>query len=388
MLSTHPTAFSAFVNDLQMFDCEIHIYREANTFGAAIGIDMDDAPRMAEGALNAMENNNVFFLAGVKPGIRARASDSDVHWRNMFTLDFDIRKELDKKFPNNEGVFIVQEGMTRMNKEEAFSFMANEILNQLDAHPTWQRYRYVVMSGNGMHVHYFGEPVAVVKDQWVAGMRDIFDEINTLTPIPCDTGCGNASRIMRMPGSWNVKGEKKPVEIIGWFATKSLPPLGFVQERGALAIARLAEKRAKERADFAAREDGGTCDAIDLINQIPIEQVVAQLFPGVRVAREKKDGGLRFCDEKKVERGFFKHKEFNIIVHEGTGLFAAPEGKGYNCLGLVRAVNGCSTREAIEWFSAKSAAVRAADAADREQWAADHAAKEIAFIDSLPPDIA
>lgn len=359
MLSCHYEPFLAFARDLQLYGCEVHLYRGPNVFGQILGDN--DFPQPSW-----WETENTYFLAGVKKGLAKRASDSDVKWRGMFTLDFDIRKELEKA-----------------QIKTSVELMTEEILEKLNAHPTWSKYRYVVMSGNGMHVHYFGEPVEVNKEQWVAGMRDVFDEINAITPIPCDTGCGNAGRIMRLPGSWNVKDpkNKRPVPIEIWEPKNACPPLRFVQERGAVAIARREERKAAEKADFEARNPEGGSDVVDLINQIPVEQVVGQLFKGVKVRAVKKDGGLRFADSDGTERGFFKHKDFNVIVHEGTSLFPVPDGKGYNPLGLVKVVLGMNAHDAIQWFAERSAPVRDAIAREKEEWARENETHEILGVE-------
>lgn len=365
----------AFCKDLRMYGCEVHLYRGPKEFGCTLEeIDGDNIARIINDGLTWWENENVYFLAGVKPGIKKRASDSDVKWRGMFTLDFDIRKELPKMTQGPEGQFPTDKAQ--------LEDMAEKIIASLEDHPTWGKFRYVVMSGNGMHIHYFGEPVEVDKEQWVAGMRDVFDEINTITPIPCDTGCGNAGRIMRMPGSWNVKdpANRKPVDILGWMEKHSLPNMAFVQERGAVAVARRNERKEAERVAFESKHPTGESTVIDIINLIPIEQVVCQLFTGLEVRAVKKDGGMRFADGQGVERGFFKHREYNIIVHEGTSLFPAPEGKGYNCLGLAKTVLNCTAREAIEWFAERSTPVRVADIEDRERWAKENETHEVAFI--------
>jgi len=374
MLSCHPEPFTAFCKDLRLYGCETHLYRGANSFGCTIEeLDGDDIAKI----LNDMpakstwwESENIYFLAGVKPGLRKRASDSDVKWRGMFTLDFDIKKEIAKS-----------KQLANSSLQECIDL----ILNALEPHPTWSKFRYAVMSGNGLHLHYFGEPVEVNKEQWIAGMRDVFDEINKLTPIPCDTGCGNAGRIMRMPGSWNVKdpANKKPVDIIGWMQTNSVPSLSFVQERGAVAIARREERKAAEKADFEARHPDGTSDVIDLINMIPVEQVVMQLFQGIKVRAVKKDGGLRFADADGTERGFFKHKDFNVIVHEGTSLFPAPEGKGYNPLGLVKVVLDMGAHEAIAWLAERSTPVRLAVEKEKEEWAQQNETHEVLGVDEM-----
>lgn len=348
--------------------CDVHLYRGPNKFGCFL----DEFFKRNEGDRfpDWWMKENVYFLAGVKPNLEKRAADSDVSCRAMFTLDFDIRKILE---PTAEGP------VTSDAIREAGEFVLSRLLNM----PPWDKMRYAVMSGNGMHVHYFGEPVKVKKEEWVAGMKDIFSEINGFCVIPPDFGCGNAGRIMRMPGSWNVKDpkNKKPVEIIAWMPDAEVFPMKTVQDRGALALTRLAAVREAERRDFAAENPDGGSDVIDLINKIPVEQVVSQLL-NCRVSSIKKDGGLRFVDEAGKERGFFKHHQYNIIVHEGTALFPAPSGIGYNPLGLVKAVKGCPAREAIQWFSERSGPVRAEIAREKEEWSREHAAKEVVLFDS------
>jgi len=212
--------------------------------------------------------------------------------RGMFTLDFDIRKEIEKTGSTLEGP----------PGELAIKFLGENIIGALEEHPLWSCFRYVVTSGNGMHVHYFGEPATVVKEQWVTGMRHIFEEIAAITPIPPDFGCGNAGRIMRMPGSWNVKSlPPKPVDFLVWQTGVSLPPLQFVQERGERVRAQQVDVRAQAAAEFEAKHPEGGSDVIGLISQIPIEQVVFQLL-GCK-PKPKQDNGMRFIDGEGKERG-------------------------------------------------------------------------------------
>lgn len=339
-----------FVADLQLPGCDVHLYKTAKSFGAVL------TPENVTALLSTWENENLYFLPGVRPGIRARAADSDVLFRGMFTCDFDIRKELEKS--------------GRKVGEPDVATAADEIIAALSGHPVYGKMRYCVHSGNGLHVHYFGEPVAVHKEQWAAGLKTVFAEIAALTPIPPDFGCSNAGRIMRMPGSWNVKdaANRKPVKIITYFAGAQLPPLSFIQERGREAMHKQAEQKAVEKAAFEEKGNELGSGVIDLINSIPIEQVVAQLPLGCHVKCVKKDGGMRFVDEKGIERGFFKHNHYNVIVHEGTSLFPPPSRVGYNCLGLAKVVLGIGTTEAIEWFCARSTRVREAQQEGRTAW--------------------
>jgi hypothetical protein len=296
----------------------------------------------------------------------------------MFTLDFDIRNELEKRSEE----LGAPKNPLEIDGIDMSSHMAEHILDVLMAHATWKKFRYAVMSGNGLHVHYFGEPVEVNKDLWVAGMKTIFEEISAITPIPCDFGCGNAGRIMRMPGSWNNKGEKKPVYFTGWMPENSLPHMSFVQERGDKALERQNELKERARAEFETVHPEGGSSVIDLINQIPIEQIVFQLL-GCRVSQHKRDGGLRFVDEHGKERGFFKHQRHNIVVHEGTALFAPPVGTGYNCFGLVKAVLKITSYETVQWCAERSAVVRDAQDKEHDAWAKENEKKEFVFADEI-----
>lgn len=364
MLSCHPEPLAAFTRDLQIPGCEVHLYYGPNAFGSVWNPDML-APKGSAGATQMparWEGQNIYFLQGVRPGLEKRAADSDVLRRNMFTLDFDIKKELQKMTNDASGQFPTD--------KDQIEYWGSKILESLLTDPLWQHFRYVVYSGNGMHVHYFGDFCDVVKEQWSAGLKDIFETIAKITPIPPDFGCHNAGRIMRMPGSWNVKdpANKKPVTIEAWMPTNTLGGMQFVQERGKALIARQNEVKAQERAAFISSHPAGGSDAVDLINAIPIEQVIKQLF-GCEVKQVKKDGGMRFADEKGVERGFFKHARFNIIVHEGTSLFPPPSsGIGYNCLSLVKAVLGMDAATAIQWFCERSTPVREAQEREKRAW--------------------
>lgn len=387
MLSTHIDPFVAFCKDLQIPGCEVHLYKGPNTFGGTFAYDNPffNALAAADEA-TWWDTENTYFLAGVRKGLQKRAADSDVLMRNMFTLDFDIRKELEKIKP--EGVQYIEHPIYKGGDpmERAVSQMGEHIIGLLEKHHYWKNFRYVVMSGNGMHVHYFGTPVAVNKERWAAGMKIVFANVAEITPIPPDFCCGNAGRIMRMPGSWNVKDplNKKPVEIVVWNEGVLLPDLDIIMADGQRELDEAKERRSAELKEFETKHPSGESPVIDLINQIPIEQVAAQLFAGIKVRMIKKDGGLRFADEKGIERGFFKHHQYNIIVHEGTSLFPPPVSKGYNCLGLCKVVLGITTPEAVDWFSERSTPVRMARDSEKAAWAAENGRKEILnFEDTL-----
>lgn len=371
MLSCHRDPFSAFVRDLQIDGCEVHLYRGPNTFFTLLSPE-DDTGKYPIYNAAGWQDENIYFLAGVRPGLQKRAADNDVVKRGMFTLDFDIRKELEKEGQGSDiGV------QTR----------ADLILEALNNDALFAHYRYAVLSGNGLHVHYFGTPVRVDKERWVAGMKMIFALVNTITPIPCDTGCGNAGRIMRMPGSWNVKdpANVRPVTVEIWMPGVSFGNMEMIDEMGEMALAQANERKAAEKREFT--ETGSASDVIELINLIPIEQVVQQLPMGCKLKCVKKDGGMRFVDEKGTERGFFRHHQFNIIVHEGTSLFPPPAGVGYNCLGLAKVVLGVTTHDAVEWFCARSTPVREASAREKEEWARENTAKEVELFEKSLTDL-
>lgn len=394
MLSTHIDPFAAFCRDLQLLDCEVHLYRGPNAFGAIL--DKNMLPQ----EMPWWDTENVYFLAGVRPGMAKRAADADVLQRGMFTLDFDIRKVVEERSPITK----IKETFTLPHREKPYTMAeyveerANDIIEALDKDTLFKHFRYAVLSGNGLHVHYFGAPVTLNgdKEAWTAGMKELFAQVNKITSIPCDTGCGNAGRIMRMPGSWNLKdpANRKLVDFLCWQHDEHMRgetcfPMIEVLVLGRDALRKQEEAKAAAQAEFSAEHpDGRGSNVIDLINSIPIEQVIAQLFPGLRVCAHKKDGGLRFADEKGTERGFFKHHQHNILIHEGTSLFPTPEGgnKGYNPLSLVKTVLSLTAAEAIAWFAARSTPVRAERDREQAEWAAGHAAKAVELYDAIKSD--
>ena len=368
MISCDPEPLAAFVHDLQIEECEVHLYDGPKAFGCLL---TEENYRFA---IQRFGTNDLYFLAGVRPGMTARAADADIVKRGMFTLDFDVRKALIKR--GEEPI------------EEKMLSTMEKILNELTEHSPWGNFRYAVHSGNGLHVHYFGTPVPMEEDVWSAGMREIFEEISSFTTIPADTCMQNAGRIARMPGSWNIKGEEnrklwKPVYFLRWNKDATVGDLRLVMEKGAARTKREESTKEVQRKAFEDRKGTGG-DLFTIINEIPIEQVVHQLPLGCPNEKRKRDGGIHFYDAKWGMAAFFKHKEHNVIIHGGTSHFAPPVGKGYTCLGLVRTVLGCTTREAIAWFAEQSVRVREEMEREKKEWIQEQRRQEAdTFLRSL-----
>ncbi|MEI8230584.1 MAG: AAA family ATPase [Candidatus Peregrinibacteria bacterium] len=149
--------------------------------------------------LIAHEGQDLFFLSGVDP-VRGmeRARDEDVRSKGHFFFDFDIRTQ----YPD-----ITDEEIRELGKWFA---------GALADHPYLSLWRYIVFSGNGIHVHYFGDPVQLVSaEHWREGMRFIMEEVKKHTRMEPDIGCSNAGRLGRLPGSYNHKnGKRTKVEIL------------------------------------------------------------------------------------------------------------------------------------------------------------------------------
>lgn len=184
---------SQFVADLQITERIV----QYGTLSSVYGILTPDNLQVV---LLDKENQHkdIYFLEGVKESKAGRASDTDITHKNHFFIDFDLRT-------NNPDI------SDKEIEEEAFYWTV--IFAQNDFLKKW---RYIVFTGNGLHVHFFGDPVSISSaEQWKAGMQLFLQEAKKVTDEEPDTSCVNVSRVCRLPGTYNNKnGDHKLVRIL------------------------------------------------------------------------------------------------------------------------------------------------------------------------------
>tara|TARA_Y100000310_G_scaffold126629_1_gene125517 strand:+ start:26083 stop:27966 length:1884 start_codon:yes stop_codon:yes gene_type:complete len=170
-----------FISDLQIPECSVQV----GTTNSAIGtLTVENYEKV----LKQLEGKDVFFLGGVSKEVNKRAGDKDIEKKGHLYLDFDIRHEE----PEITDTEICELGA-----------WFGECLN---THNILKQWRYITFTGNGIHVHYFGEPVAVKSiEHWRDGMRFLIKEAKVCTGMSPDDGCVNLARLSRLPGSSNHK---------------------------------------------------------------------------------------------------------------------------------------------------------------------------------------
>lgn len=156
----------------------------------------------------ALGKDWMYFLAGVVDN-KKRNSDNDIVKKNYFYVDIDIRS-----------VYLKKHWKVLSDKEQD-----NEIMKILDRLAQWKldTMRYIVYTGNGLHLYYVGDEVEIDKttySMWVAYFYDIIDFALSDLGYVCDQACKNIARISRLPWSINnryktqVNKETKEKELV------------------------------------------------------------------------------------------------------------------------------------------------------------------------------
>ena len=151
--------------------------------------------------LKDKEGKNLYFTEGANETAKDknRVGDGDITHKSHFCIDIDYRS-------SHAGC-----------SDEEILICARNIVPLLDEHKFLKHWRMVVFSGNGIHIHYLGEPTAITdKDAWANGVRYTLEEFKRVTGLTdeVDMACVNTSRLFRIPGTYNVKGERKLVSIL------------------------------------------------------------------------------------------------------------------------------------------------------------------------------
>jgi archaellum biogenesis ATPase FlaH len=184
-----------FYTDIQISNCIVQV-------GSVTDVDiLLDGENFGQ-YLQNNQKKDVFFLGGIDPQQKKkRASDKNVIWKNHFFIDLDIRSQ-EKEITDND-------------IRELTAWVGEALIVEGGALGKW---RYIVFSGNGLHIHYFGDPVEIQSiEDWKNGLKGLLMEAKRILKIDPDSGCINPARLCRCPGSYNNKnGAHKLVEILEW----------------------------------------------------------------------------------------------------------------------------------------------------------------------------
>jgi len=302
-----------FLNDITIEDCCVQMCLANKVISSA------QEPDTA--SLDAYLDSDIFFLGGVSPKIgRARAADDHILKKNYVFFDWDVRKD-DPDLTDDD------------IRDLAKTFLPG-ILSTIKGMKNW---RYIIFTGNGIHVYYFSEEAVIIGDKnaFKMGMRYYIDCLNAIQS-GFDEACINVSRLARLPGSYNCKKEKKLVEIIASQDVYS-DLLLSLESRGGEKIKDMGDKSKEQAAKVT------TGDVYDRINSLPIGEVVAKIMVWDFDGRNFNDPG----NEKK--KACFVPKGENFIVHGGTDHFPQ-SASGYSPFTFVRQAKGFTNNETFLWF--------------------------------------
>ncbi len=162
------------------------------------------------------EEENIYFLAWWSKTDR-RNNDHDIIVKNYFFLDFDIRNYMRDK----ESVEIT---------DDEIIDIWNHLSRYLNENPKYwfNQWRYIVYTGNWIHLYYVWDELEVWKDitvkeysLWVWKIYEAFSEYMWIEYLKPDTACRNIWRVARLPGTINQK-NKKRVTILAEQDVKSI----------------------------------------------------------------------------------------------------------------------------------------------------------------------
>lgn len=149
---------------------------------------------------------DIYFLAGVSDSFphNERANDDVIVEKSYVAFDIDIRKQLEDK------------------SDQALDQVIQVLSDFLKTDEFFQDWGALVCSGNGLHIYYFNDVVKLSgkKKIYSEGYSTVVGILNSHLrvalafagikgQIEADIACKNVGRIMRIPGSYNHKGEEK-----------------------------------------------------------------------------------------------------------------------------------------------------------------------------------
>lgn len=275
--------------------------------------------------MKTREDENLYFLAGVDKSVgKGRAKDIDVAQRRYIVIDLDIRSEVEK-----EGETISDDEIKRQG------LMIAEDLKMKKGYDDWS---YVIFSGNGVHIYYIGEAVKA-DSLFEAGIKQFYEKYDSFGFYLSDHTCRNASRILRLPESYNNKGEKKKVEILAE-REEDARILSVVRDIGEKVIQEAKNEAKMKKIAFSVPHEGKTYDAIQ---SIPIADLVAKEFGW-------KTDGVHFTEHgSSKEKACYVPKGENFIIHSGTDHFSSTK-KGYSPFEFIKEVKGLSDGDTFKFF--------------------------------------
>lgn len=280
--------------------------------------------------LDEHQDDDIYFLTGVRQETQmSRAKDTDILMKSYIYFDFDLRKE-----------------HPEMTDDDIKSY-AETLKDILATDKTLSQWRYIVFTGNGLHVYYVGEPVEIRdRTAWKMGMTRMIEKMEKMTDEKLDDACTNPARLGRAPGTRNQKNSRKNVvEIVGYQDIKS----DIISRMEGIGRTHLELVKAEAQKKQASMIIGNTeeQDTYRAINEIPIGNLVASLmgwdFDGKNFFEPTNRHKSKAC---------FIPPNTNYIIHGGTDHFPS-EMAGFCPFAFVKTYHQYSNAQTFDWFKRK-----------------------------------
>lgn len=286
-------------------------------------------------ALTTICDQNMYFLGGVrKDRGKDRAADTDIDQKNYVYFDFDIRK--------------AQPELTDAEIKD----IGKWLIDVLSTDSLLSQWRYIVFTGNGLHLYYFADQPLLILDQkkWKMGHRVILRKLEELTGMELDASCTNIARIARLPGSQNFKSNPpKDVEILHHQASHC-QWLSQLEGLGEAETTKIEEENRLKAQKMTTMFPLMT-DTYKAIQAIPIDNVVTRLFGW------ESDGKHFFEPGSRKKSACFVAENENYLVHGGTSHIPSSQ-VGFRPFELVKEVKKLENSSVFQWFKDQYPEVR------------------------------
>lgn len=300
--------------------------------GTAEKVDIVLTPDNYQSYIDANANKDLFLLGGVDPtiGVR-RAKDNDVRKKNYFLVDIDVREIWRKKREEITDEHIKEQGIAIVELLNKSGTIAGD-------------WRLIVFSGNGLHIWYVGDPIAIEsKEAWKEGLRTFLRGFEMRIGLPPDYACINLSRLSRIPCSYNnKKGRHTFVEVLA--TQDKRMDLENIIDLGEKSLQSLRESALAKLAE-AKRTTVVGSNTYVAIQAIPIGQVVSRIMGWEFDGRNFVDPAMN----PQKQKACYVPEGENFIVHGGTDHFSN-EQKGYGPFEFVKMHHQFDNKQTFEWF--------------------------------------
>jgi len=315
-----------------------------NTEYSRTSIRQDGTPTMysipKEDVKKYINTENIYFLSGgilsEKKQQYFRFKDHEIHSKNYFAIDIDLRNQYPWEITNIE---IVREWLS----------LASLLWEN---HELFWEWSYIVFSGNGIHIYYVWDEISLspIKYKlWVKRIFKMWDDFIGNEVLYSDHACCNLARILRLPETKNQKNgatvkilaEQKKNSAL--FNNISLYSLIEAWEDILKNINIQKQMLSKNYGD-------GENDDYEKIQSIPAHQIAMIVRPEFTFSKN----GKNFNNKKKWFTWYYYVKETNSICNWWSRYFSwGDENSCFAPFQIIQKEYSLSNGETFAWFREK-----------------------------------